>query len=133
MNHKEDETGKVYKNWDDIIEKVRKGLNKIRKIKLDKFDINDYPFFINYNIPKFKIGQAVHYNLDSPENALGNNHQLQNLEQATIGILIPLERLLKFCISMTNRTLGTYWKVLKTLYIVNINSLRVDINILDIK
>ena len=43
MNHKEKETGKVYKNWDDIIEKVRKGLNKIRKINLDKFNINDYP------------------------------------------------------------------------------------------
>ena len=30
MNHKEEETGKVYKNWDDIILNVRKGLNKIR-------------------------------------------------------------------------------------------------------
>jgi hypothetical protein len=45
MNHKEEETGKVYKNWDDITDKIRKGLNKIRKIKLDKFDINDYPFY----------------------------------------------------------------------------------------
>ena len=54
MNHKEEETGKIHKNWDDITDKVRKGLNKIRKVKLDKFDINDYPFFINYNIPKYK-------------------------------------------------------------------------------
>jgi hypothetical protein len=32
MNHKEEETGKKYKNWDDIINKVRKGFYKIRKI-----------------------------------------------------------------------------------------------------
>ena len=72
MNHIEEKTGKIYKNWDDITDKVRLNLNKIRKVKLDKFDINDYPFFINYNIPKFKIGQVVHYKLDTPENALGN-------------------------------------------------------------
>ena len=54
MNHKEEETGKIHKNWDDITDKVRKGLNKIRKVNLDKFDINHYPFFINYNIPKYK-------------------------------------------------------------------------------
>jgi hypothetical protein len=78
MNHKEEETGKIYKNWDDITDKVRKGLNKIRKIKLDKFDINDYPFFINYNIPKFKIGQIVHYKLDTPENALGTKQPTSN-------------------------------------------------------
>ena len=78
MNHKEEELGKIYKNWDDIINKVRIGLNKIRKIKLDKFDINDYPFFINYNIPKFKIGQVVHYKLDTPENALGNKQPTSN-------------------------------------------------------
>jgi len=78
MNHKEEETGKVYKNWDDIIEKVRKGLIKISKLKLDKFNINDYPFFINYNSPKLKIGQVVHYKLDTPENALGNKQPTSN-------------------------------------------------------
>ena len=71
MNHKKEVTGKIYKNWDDINDKVRKGLNKIRKVKLDKFDINDYIFFISYNNPKFKISQVVHYELDTPENALG--------------------------------------------------------------
>ena len=34
MNYKEEITGKIYKNWDDITDKVRKGLNKIRKVKL---------------------------------------------------------------------------------------------------
>lgn len=72
MNVKEEQTGKLYKNWDDITDEVRKGLNKIRKVKTNKFDINDYPFFKNYNIPKFKIGQTVHYKLDTPENALGH-------------------------------------------------------------
>ena len=78
MNYKEEETGKVYKNWDDITDKVRKGLNKIRKIKVNKFDINDYPFFVNEHIPKFKIGQVVHYKLDTPENALGKKQPTSN-------------------------------------------------------
>jgi hypothetical protein len=72
MNAKEEQTGKLYKNWDDITDEVRKGLNKLRKKKVGKFDINDYPFFKNYNIPRFKVGQAVHYKLDYPENALGH-------------------------------------------------------------
>ena len=72
MNAKEEETGILYKNWDDIIDKVRKGFNKIRKVKLDKFDINDYPIFKAFNIPKYKIGQVVHYKLDTPESALGH-------------------------------------------------------------
>ena len=74
MNHKEETKGKIYKNWDYISDKVRKDLNKIRKVKLDKFDINDCPFFINYNIPKFKIGQVVY----TPENALGKQQPTSN-------------------------------------------------------
>jgi len=72
MNYKEKSTGKIYKNWDDVIDIVRKDLNKIRKIKVGKFDINDYPFFTYTNNPKFKIGEIVHYKLDYPENALGH-------------------------------------------------------------
>jgi len=108
MNHIEEKTGKIYKNWDDIINKVRIGLNKIRRVKLNKFDINDYPFFINHNIPKFKIGQVVHYKLDTPENALGNKQPTSKLELATIGIRMLLQRLLKYCISMIHHTLDIY-------------------------
>ena len=46
MNYKEEITGKIYKNWDDITDEVRLGLNKIRKVKLGRFDINDYPFLL---------------------------------------------------------------------------------------
>lgn len=72
MNSKEEQTGKEYKNWDDITDKVRKGFNKIRNVKTGKFDINDYPVFKAFNTPRFKINQAVHYKLDTPENALGH-------------------------------------------------------------
>ena len=41
MNKKEKETGKVYKNWTDIIDKVRELLNKSRKKELPK-DITTY-------------------------------------------------------------------------------------------
>ena len=72
MNNKEEATGKVYREWDDIIELVRKELNSIRKKKLKKYNINDYPVPDITTKPKFKTGDIVHYKLDWAENALGN-------------------------------------------------------------
>ena len=36
------------------------------------------PDLVIHDIPKFKIGQVVHYKLDSPENALGNKQPTSN-------------------------------------------------------
>jgi hypothetical protein len=83
MNHVEEEKGKVYKEWTDIIDDVRKDFNKFRKKKLKKYiDPDDYSTF---NIekagePKYKIGSIVHEKLDWPENALGKNNQHNFLE-----------------------------------------------------
>ena len=105
MNMKEVETGKVYKNWTEIIPIVRLELNKIREVKLpsknefdDRFvdDIREVKK-VTYNKktgdkietiekefirPKYKVGQLVYVLLDHPKNALGKN---QNSGQFRMG------------------------------------------------
>ena len=79
MNEKELETGKVYKEWTDILDLVRKELNKIRKIEVNKdFDISEYPEFNPIKPSKYKIGDVVHQKLDYPENALGHAQPTSN-------------------------------------------------------
>ena len=96
MNMKEIETGKVYKNWTEIIPIVREELNKIREVKLpsnNEFDdrfVNDISEVkkVTYNKktgdkietiekefikPKYKVGQLVYVLLDHPKDALGKN------------------------------------------------------------
>lgn len=75
MNEKERATGKVYREWTDILNIVKTALNKARKKKLDiVLNPNKYPAFDfeKAGIPKFKVGQMVHYKLDVPYNALGH-------------------------------------------------------------
>lgn len=71
MNMKEEATNKPYKNWDDIIDVVRKELNKIRVKKLKPYNINNYPVPNLEKPSKFNVGDIVHYKLDWAENALG--------------------------------------------------------------
>jgi hypothetical protein len=108
MNQKEIQTKKTYKEWTDVLDIVRTGLNDFRKknvkkqveqaIKKEKVNpysskIEDYPAFnpinkivkdkqgnetILYDIPKFKVGDMVHYKLDYPENALGKKQPTAN-------------------------------------------------------
>jgi hypothetical protein len=85
MNKKEQELGVTYRNWIDITSLVRKELNKIREKKLkDNVDPADYPVFDIQKAgqPKFKVGDLVHYKLDSPQDALGNK---QNTKQFRVG------------------------------------------------
>jgi hypothetical protein len=75
MNVKEEETGKAYNEWTDVVPKIRKELNSIRHIELKAyFDPEEYPTFSfeDAGKPKFKEGQIVHEKLDWPENALGH-------------------------------------------------------------
>ncbi len=74
MNQKEKETGKVFRNWTDIVDKVREVLNQHRKIVLPK-DLSSYqyPIFDFHAKPnKYKVGDIVSIKLDTPEDALGN-------------------------------------------------------------
>lgn len=74
MNKKEEETGKRYNEWDEILQPLLKSLNKLRK-RPDKD-----PFKYNYPVakdatPKFKVGDIVIRKLDAPINALNNAEQ----------------------------------------------------------
>jgi hypothetical protein len=85
MNHKEEITKKVYKNWVEIIPEVREKLNEIRNkdLPIDPYKYKYPPFNpkiikkkINNKIieieqpAKFKEGDMVYYKLEYPRNAL---------------------------------------------------------------
>lgn len=76
-----------YQEWTDILDNVLLVLNKHRqnilKKKVKKY--GDYSPLYNQEIqklPKFKIGQAVHYKLDKPQNS---NHEQLTGEKARNG------------------------------------------------
>ena len=71
MNRKEIETGTIYREWDDIIDTVRKKLNLIRI-----HDTED-PYTFKYapptlDKPKYKVGDLVYRISERPLNALGH-------------------------------------------------------------
>jgi hypothetical protein len=95
MNKREIATGKPYKNWTDVVSKVRKRLNEVREKEVPD-DINSFKYPVpefNEEVkvkvkgkkkgddsvevqyrrikPKFRVGQMVHRYLDHPTNALG--------------------------------------------------------------
>jgi hypothetical protein len=82
MNKKERETGRVYKQWTDVLDVVRTELNKIRKKQAPYtektiFLHKDTPVNLS-KPPKYKVGQAVHYKLSFPETALGKKQPTAN-------------------------------------------------------
>lgn len=70
MNHKEEQTGKPYREWTDVIQIVREDFNKIRKRKDE--ETTPSPDIDVLAKPKFQAGQLVHRKLDYPQNALGH-------------------------------------------------------------
>lgn len=71
MNMKEEELGKQYNEWTDILPELIKQLNKIRVRP------NENPFTYKQPIaiqkePKYKLGDVVIRKLDAPKNALNN-------------------------------------------------------------
>jgi hypothetical protein len=72
LNKIEEETGKVYRNWTDIVAPIRTKLNAYRKITY-----KTAPQDQNYPIPdlskksQYKVGDIVYVKLDQPRNALG--------------------------------------------------------------
>ena len=76
MNKIEEETGEVYYKWDDKIDYIREALNEFRIIddlpsKDDLVDVIPSGNFVNVKA-KYKKGDLVFYQLDRPQNALGN-------------------------------------------------------------
>lgn len=83
LNSKEEETGKTYREWTDVIDIIRTSLNEIRKKKLPD-DIYTY-IYPEWNAqttdkkgnvylvePKYKVDDLVYVVLETPEDTLGN-------------------------------------------------------------
>jgi hypothetical protein len=80
MNAVEEETGETYNNWTDIIDDVRKLLNKYIRKKLPKNIYKyEYPLFNPTKEPKYKVGDLVYHQLDYPKNALLDKQPTANL------------------------------------------------------
>ena len=82
MNGKEEETGKIYKEWTDVVPTIRDKLNEIRKKKLpDSIFEYVYPPWYGYKQldkenfkviePKYNVGDLVYVGLETPEDTLG--------------------------------------------------------------
>ena len=95
MNAEEEKTGTICKEWTNVIDTVRKGLNDLRRKVMPK-DITkyDYPFVKNYETTivkgktinteiesKFKVGDLVYRKLDEPENALGHKQNTKKFRE----------------------------------------------------
>jgi len=77
MNMKEEQLGRVYREWTDVIKIVRTDLNKYRnKTQYDRFThIYDVP---EIKKPKYKLGDIVYRRLDIPKSALYHNQNTPN-------------------------------------------------------
>jgi hypothetical protein len=71
-------TGSYYREWTDILETVRKDLNKARKKKLTKKSILEQPVPDFDVTTKYKVGDMVYYKLSYPQNAFGEKQPTAN-------------------------------------------------------
>lgn len=78
MNTQEEKKNQRFNEWTDIVDSVRKSVNKYRKIdKLpDIFEL-PAPSFLGLK-SKFKEGDMVYYQYDIPHDALGKEQPTQN-------------------------------------------------------
>lgn len=77
MNSIEEKTGKVYREWPEVLPTIRKMLNEHRTIpEGDPFtDVYPTPDVVE---PKFKVGEIVYRIADQPLDALGNKQPTTN-------------------------------------------------------
>jgi hypothetical protein len=78
MNSKEEETGRPYREWTDVLPVLRTELNKIRERNLPKDPVPPLKVPDVESPPKYKKGDYVHYKLDAPENILGEKQNTAN-------------------------------------------------------
>lgn len=96
MNYKEKTTGKVYREWTDVLKTVREDLNEIRT-KTIKGDVSDqpYPTFDPDYKSKFKIGDTVHEKLDWAENMLGHKQPTPNFRVGDVRYSMVPKKIVK--------------------------------------
>ena len=81
MNSVERETGSPYKEWTDIIDKIRPMLNKMRKKETKETPMAE---ITDNHEPKFNIGDIVYRKLDKPQDARGYNQNTENFRTGDI-------------------------------------------------
>ena len=88
MTTQERKTGKVYREWTDILSKVRIGLNKLRKKTLDNPFTHKYEPFNNINEksgkiikPKFSVGEDVYVINQKPKDTFGKNQPTEKFRK----------------------------------------------------
>ena len=73
MNAKEEQTGKAYNEWTDVLDIVRKKLNKVQKRDEQNWITSITKITHDFDKePKYKVGDLVYYKTDTPLNALGH-------------------------------------------------------------
>jgi hypothetical protein len=81
MNSVERKTGSPYKEWTDIIDKIRPMLNKMRKKEIKETPMKE---ITDDHEPKFNIGDLVYRKLDKPQDARGYNQNTENFRTGDI-------------------------------------------------
>ncbi len=92
MNKISLEIEKDYCEWTDIFDKVVKELNDYRIKRRGPLDLKHNPYILdNYELPeekpKYKIGDLVHYKLDSPYNSLMKKQNTNNFREGDLRFL----------------------------------------------
>ncbi len=77
MNAKEEATGKVYKQWTDVINIIRTDLNELRE-RQDGDPQKDIMTPPTDNKPKFKVNDIVYFKSERPRNAFGEIQPTNN-------------------------------------------------------
>ena len=83
MNTIEIKKGKPYREWTDILDTIRKDLNKTRT----RNDLNPYKDVmipLTLNTPIYQVGDKVIRRLERPHNALGHNQSTLNFREGDI-------------------------------------------------
>jgi hypothetical protein len=88
MNAKEEETGKQYNEWLEIVDTVRKQLNEIREIKLDEdFNKNMQPLPPMKKMiegSEFNVGDIVYRKNEVPYNQLGHKQTTSKFREGDL-------------------------------------------------
>jgi hypothetical protein len=80
LNSKELETGRVYRQWTDVIDINREDLNEIRE-RPDGDPQKDIMIPPTDAKPKFKINDVVFFKSEKPRNALGQVQPTNNFRE----------------------------------------------------
>ena len=78
MNGMEEKTGKTYREWDEIVPKVRSMLNQFRKKPEGDPFTDVYPTADLTVQPKYKVDDVVYRKSEKPLDALGRKQSTQN-------------------------------------------------------